>query len=482
MTHDSSNSNNPPGTSGTQDEVSSKTLWAGRYETEPVAALRKLNDSLPFDKRLYAQDIKGSRAWAQALAQAGVITQAEADQIRSGLDHIGAEFEAGTFSYASGDEDIHTAVERRLTELIGPVAGKLHTGRSRNDQVVTDLRLWLADQQASLGLVIEKLLKAIVQQAEQHVETVMPGYTHMRAAQPISAAYWLMSFAEMLFRDTQRLGAADPSPLFSSPLGSAALAGSAYPIDRELLAHSLGFSQQAVTYNGLDAVSDRDFAAEFLFTSAMLMLHLSRLAEDVILYSSPQFGFVSLDERYTTGSSIMPQKQNPDVLELTRGKTGRIIGHLTGFLTTLKGLPSGYNKDLQEDKEPLFDTVDTLQTLLPALTGLIETMHFNPDTMRAALDEGMLATDLADYLVGKGVPFREAHAIVGKAVRRSLDTNTPFSKLSLADYQGLSRIFTPDVFDLFDFSASIARRSVLGGTAPDAVRAQIAAMKAELER
>jgi argininosuccinate lyase len=451
---------------------SSKTLWAGRYETQAADSLRKLNDSLPFDKRMYAEDVQGSIAWAHALARAHVLTDGEAAQIVVGLVAIKAEFDSGKFSYAAGDEDIHTAVERRLTEIIGPVAGKLHTGRSRNDQVATDFRLWLRAQIEPLTDQISALLEALINQAEDHVETLMPGYTHVRSAQPISAAHWLLSYGQMLRRDIERIRRDTDS---ASPLGSGALAGTAYPIDREQLAHDLGFDHASA--NSLDGVSNRDFVVEFLSSAALLMVHLSRFAEDVILYSSPQFDFITLDERYTTGSSIMPQKQNPDALELARGKTGRVIGHLTGFLTTLKGLPSTYNKDLQEDKEALFDTLDTLNTLLPALIGLTETMRFNVDKMRAALDEGLLATDLADYLVGKGVPFREAHGMVGKAVRRGLDTNTPLSKLPLSDYQSISGKYEADLYEALDFMASIKKRSAVGGTAPDAVRAQIAALR-----
>jgi len=451
------------------------TLWAGRYEHNAAESLRKLNDSLPFDKRMYAEDIQGSVAWAKALARSGVLTDEEAAQINEGLVRVKAEFDAGIFVYAPGDEDIHTAVERRLTELIGAVAGKLHTGRSRNDQVATDLRLWVSRAVGHLRRECLRLQHAIYTQAAQHTETLMPGYTHMRAAQPVVAGHWLMSYCVMLWRDGERLSYCERSASQSSPLGSGALAGTTYPIDRFDLADDLGMESESS--NSLDAVADRDFVVEFLSAVALLMVHLSRLAEDVILYSSPQFGFINLDERYTTGSSLMPQKQNPDVLELARGKTGRVIGHLTGFLTTLKGLPSTYNKDLQEDKEPLFDTVDTLETLLPALVGLVETMTFNPDKMRAALDEGMLATDLADYLVGKGVPFREAHGLVGKAVRRSIDTNMPLSKLPLDDYRTISDKFDVDLYAVFDFMASVKKRNSIGGTAPDAVQAQIDTLK-----
>ncbi len=453
-----------------KSKVLSKTLWHGRYEQSAAESLRKLNDSLPFDQRLYAEDIQGSIAWASALARAGVISEAEAAQMKVGLDAINAEFEMSTFVYAPGDEDIHTAVERRLTELIGAVAGKLHTGRSRNDQVATDLLLWQTKQVKAVQEQLNQLGMTLLLQADQHTQTIMPGYTHLRAAQPITCAHWLLSYVWMLYRDENTLNRY-ASDLRLCPLGSGALAGTAYPIHRIELARDLGFS--APTRNSLDAVANRDFIVNFLSWAALLMVHLSRFAEDVILYSSPQFGFINLDERYTTGSSLMPQKQNPDILELARGKTGRIIGHLTGFLTTLKGLPSTYDKDLQEDKEPLFDTVDTLLALLPALTGLVATMTFNPDKMQAALDEGMLATDVADYLVNKGVPFREAHGLVGKLVRRSLDTKTPMSQLPMADYHTISDKFDTDVYGVLDFTASVAKRNVIGGTAPEAVRTEI---------
>jgi argininosuccinate lyase len=448
----------------------SKTLWHGRYESEAAESLRKLNDSLPFDKRLSRDDILCSIGYAKALAAAGVITENEAQTLENGLHKVQNEFQTGQFKFEAGDEDIHTAVERRLGEIVGPVAGKLHTGRSRNDQVATDTRSWLGFATTSLSQQIVKVQRALLEQANQHVETLMPGYTHLRAAQPITTAHWLMSTFWMLTRDVRRFEACRESTLIS-PLGSGALAGNPYPIDRLALAKSNGFF--GITENSLDAVSDRDFIVEFLSAASLMMVHLSRFAEDVILYSSPQFGFIKLDERFTTGSSLMPQKQNPDVLELTRGKAGRITGHLSGLLNTLKGLPSTYNKDLQEDKEPLFDTVDTLTTLLPALTGLIETMSFDPARMREALDEGMLATDVADYLVAKGIPFREAHGLVGKAVRLSLDNNTPLSKLPLEEYKAINPVFDTDVYAVFDFAKSVAKRRAAGGTAPYAVREQI---------
>jgi argininosuccinate lyase len=457
----------------------SNTLWAGRYEAEAAESLRRLNDSYPFDHRLYASDIACSIAYAQALAAAGVLTDSEAHLIEEGLGRVRREFEDGTFNVAPGDEDIHTAVERRLGELIGVVAGKLHTGRSRNDQVATDVRHWQMATIRRLLPLVNGLQRALLGQAAQHLETLMPGYTHLRAAQPITAAHWLMSYFWMLARDHDRWEAA-LSATQTSPLGSGALAGTPYSVDRQALAASMGFER--VSLNSLDAVADRDFITGFVYIAALMLVHLSRLAEDVILYSSPQFGYITLDERYTTGSSLMPQKQNPDVLELARGKAGRVAGHLSGLLNTFKGLPSTYNKDLQEDKEPLFDTADTVETLLPALIGLVVTMRFNTAQMRAGLDEGMLATDVADYLVARGVPFREAHGIVGRLVRRSLEVNVPLSKLPLADYQRVSAVFAEDVYAVFDFAASVARRNSVGGTAPQAVRAQIAEAQAWLAR
>ncbi|MCS7071453.1 MAG: argininosuccinate lyase, partial [Anaerolinea sp.] len=362
------------------------TLWGGAFSAPTDADLRRLNDSLPFDQRLYAQDIRGSRAYARALAQAGVIERAEADAISAGLDQVEAEFASGTFAFAPGDEDIHTAVERRLTELIGQAGGKLHTGRSRNDQVATDFRLWVKDAVADLTVRLDQVQMALIATAETQVETVMPGYTHFQPAQPITAGHWLMSYFWMLERDQDRLRLARDHA-DRSPLGAGALAGTPFPIDRAALARDLGFS--GVTANSLDAVSDRDFALDLVYACAVTGVHLSRLAEDIIVFSNPAFGFVSVDERYSTGSSLMPQKRNPDSMELARGKAGRLIGALTGLLTVLKGLPTGYNKDLQEDKEAVFDAVDTLSQILPVAAAVITTLTFHPERMRAALDETM---------------------------------------------------------------------------------------------
>jgi argininosuccinate lyase len=438
------------------------TLWGGAFSQPTDDAVRRLNDSLRFDWRLYEVDITGSMAWAEALADAGVITAAERDALLGGLERVRAEFAAGQFVPAPTDEDIHTAVERRLGELIGPVAGKLHTGRSRNDQVATDVLLWLLDAVPRLTDLMADLMVALLEKAVAHTGTLMPGTTHFQPAQPLTAAHWLLSHFWALARDSERLERFAEAWRDKCPLGSGALAGTTYPIDRQRLAERLGF--RAPAPNSLDAVADRDHVAEYLFAAALIGAHLSRLAEDLIVFANPAFGFVRLDERYSTGSSLMPQKRNPDPLELARGKAGRLVGHLAGLLTTLKGLPAGYNKDLQEDKEPLFDAHDTLITLLPPLTGLIGALTLVPERMRAALDEGMLATDLADYLVSRGVPFRQAHGLAGRAVRLAEQKGVSLSALTLDDYRTLSDAFGPDVAQVFDFDAAVARRAVFGGT------------------
>ncbi|MBE2184318.1 MAG: argininosuccinate lyase [Anaerolineae bacterium] len=452
------------------------TLWGSALYSEPSDEhLRKLNDSIGFDRRLYAQDIAGSIAYARAIQAAGVITAGEADQIVSGLEQVKAEFESGAFVIGEGDEDIHTAVERRLTELIGAVGGKLHTGRSRNDQVATDFRLWTRDAIEDVRIQLGFLQAALIETAEKHIDSVMPGYTHMQPAQPITAAHWLMSFFWMLARDVERLNDA-LRRVNVSPLGAGALAGNPFGVDRAGLAQALGFREAA--QNSLDAVADRDYAAETLFVFTMIGVHLSRLAEDVILYSNPSFGFIRLDDRYSTGSSMMPQKRNPDPMELARGKAGRLIGNLTGLLATLKGTPSTYNKDYQEDKEALFDSFDSLDLLLPVMTAIVKTLLLNPEKLKAALDPELLATDLADYLVKKGLPFRQAHHAAGAAVRKAAEQGIPLGDLALEDLRELSPLFEVDIRDVFDFEASVARRDAIGGTAPDAVREQIRAARA----
>ena len=446
------------------------TLWGGRFARATGELMRRFNDSLGFDRRMYAADIRGSIAYAGALARARLISAEERDQLAAGLEQVRAEFEASAFHVEAGDEDIHTAVERRLGELVGPVAGKLHTGRSRNDQVATDLRLYLLGEMAALSGALVELQSAIIIEAEAHLDVVMPGYTHLQQAQPLLFSHWLMSFFWKFQRDQERL-AGVARRTSALPLGAGALAGNPFGLDRQALAAELGF--RTVTENSVDAVSDRDFVVELLAWAALVQVHLSSLAEDLILWSSREFGFVQVDDAYTTGSSLMPQKRNPDSLELLRGKSGRMVGHLTGLLTTLKGLPSAYNKDLQEDKEAVFDALDTLALELPIAAGVIRTLKVNAARMAAALDDAMLATDLADYLVRKGVPFRQAHHLVGQVVRRAEQVSVSLQELDLADYQAIHPAFAEDVHRLFDFQQSVAMRDVEGGTAPAAVRAQI---------
>jgi argininosuccinate lyase len=434
-------------------------LWGGRFKGEPDEMMKRWGDSIRFDVRLYDADVRGSIAYAAALDRAGVVTPKERKELVEGLEKIRAEFDAGAFELQPGDEDIHTAVERRLGELIGSVAGKLHTGRSRNDQVATDLRLFLLDEIALLREALRDLQAAIVEKAEAELGVVMPGYTHLQQAQPVLFSHWLMAGFWKLQRDLGRLQSVTKATSVC-PLGTGAQ-----------LAEDLGF--ESVGENSIDAVSDRDFVVDFLSWASLLQIHLSGLAEDLIVWASKEFGFVSLDEAYSTGSSLMPQKKNPDSLELVRGKTGRVVGHLAGMLTTLKGLPSSYNKDLQEDKEPLFDVIDTLKLELPVAAGVIRTLTVNGLKMGEALESGLLATDLADYLVRKGVAFREAHHIVGQLVRKAEEQGVSLRGLKPHDYEGASEAFGEDLWDVFDFDRSVAARSAAGGTAPESVRAQI---------
>lgn len=445
-------------------------LWGSRFNEPTDEQLRKLNDSIPYDIRLAEVDIRGSMAYARSLGKVGILTNDEVETLLRGLHAILAEFANNQFELRDGDEDIHTAVERRLSELVGPVGGKLHTGRSRNDQVATDFRLWCMQANVHLRELVRQLQSAVLTQAEAHVHTILPGYTHLQPAQPVTVAHWLMSFFWMLTRDQERLMQIHQR-IAILPLGSGALAGTPLDIDRTLLAEELGFSQ--VSQNSLDAVSDRDFVVELLFATSLMALHLSRLAEDVVLYSNPSFGFIILHDRYSTGSSLMPQKRNADPMELTRAKAGRLIGNLNRLLVILKGLPSGYNKDLQEDKEAFFDTYDTLITLLPVVTAIIHSMKFSEDSMRAALSEDMLATDLADYLVRRGLPFRQAHHAVGQLVRLASERHIQLSQIPLEEYQLVSALFEEDVYAVFDFTTSVSKRRAPGGTAPDAVREQL---------
>lgn len=436
------------------------------------------NESLSYDKRMWAQDIRGSIAYANAQVKTGILTESERDEIIQGLQKVGEEWKANTFQAAADDEDIHTANERRLKELIGPVAGKLHTGRSRNDQVATDVRLWLMDEAASAEKFLVELIKVMTARAKVEVDALMPGYTHLQRAQPIRWSHLLLSHASALLTDLSRLR--DLRPRISVlPLGSGPLAGNPFAgLDRDAIAKELGF--QTVGMNSMHSVSDRDFIIEFLFWASMTMIHISKMAEDFIIYSTSEFGFIQLSDAYSTGSSIMPQKKNPDSLELLRGKSGRVFGQLSGLMMSVKGIPSTYNKDLQEDKEPLFDAVETIQRSLQIATGVISTMNIFPEKMRAALTPDMLATDLAEYLVRKGIPFRETHHISGSAVRISEERKCLLSDLTLDDLKKLSPAFEEDVAKVWSMDESVERRDAVGGTSKRAVLEQCARIEKEI--
>ena len=452
-------------------------LWGGRFAQKLDPLAWDFNSSLPVDKRMAIQDVDGSRAWADALQRAGILTDKEHASICLGLATIKVEFSSGRFSYAATDEDIHTAVERRLTELIGDVAGKLHTGRSRNDQVATDFRLWILDAIPILDNALQDLLSVLVNKAEKAGESLMPGYTHLQRAQPILLAHWWLSHYWALQRDVQRLQELTKH-VSVLPLGSGALAGVPFNIDRIQLAESLGFAD--VSQNSMDAVSDRDFAAEYLFDTTMIGIHLSKLAEQIVLYTSAEFGFFELSDAFSTGSSLMPQKKNPDVFELTRGKAGTLLGLLTGLLATLKGLPSTYDKDLQEDKALVFQAMDTLLAILPVLAGALETMTVNTERMLATIDSSMMATDLADYLVCKGIPFRKAHSLAGKAVHAALEKGLSLDQLSLDAWQALGP-FEADVVQVFEARKSVEKRNAIGGTSPQSVKNQIQIAKSKIK-
>lgn len=445
-------------------------LWGGRFSGSTAELMKAFNDSIGIDIRLWQADITGSMAYAKGLARAEIISPTECDTLLAGLTQIQEEFAADQFQVIPSDEDIHTAVERRLKEIVGDVAGKLHTGRSRNDQVATDTRLWLREALASLRDRLVQCVAALVTQAEAHLEVVLPGYTHLQQAQPIRFSHLLLSYAWKLDRDLARLDELS-ARVNVLPLGSGALAGNPIGVDRQFLAQVLNFA--TVSSNSLDAVADRDFIAECLGWAAMTQVHLSSLAEDLIIYSSSEFGFVELDDAYSTGSSLMPQKKNPDSLELIRGKTGRIIGNQVGFLTTLKGLPSTYNKDLQEDKEPLFDTVDTMTMTLSIAAKVVETLQVNQTQMYEAMHSHLLATELADYLVAKGLPFREAHDTVGQVIQISLSTDQPLWSIPLQAYQSISPLFERDVHGCLDFEKAINRYDSQGGSALASVVEQI---------
>jgi argininosuccinate lyase len=452
----------------------SNKLWGGRFTGATDPLMEQFNASIGFDKRFWAVDLQGSQAYARGLARAGILTNTEAEQIIAGLEQVADEWRRGEFVIKPGDEDIHTANERRLTELIGAVGGKLHTGRSRNDQVATDTRLWLREEIAQIQQHLRQLIRVAVDRAEAEIDLLMPGYTHLQPAQPIRWSHWLLSHAWGWQRDAERLTELTVR-VNVMPLGSGALAGNPFRVDRQQMAADLGF--QDITHNSMDGVADRDFIAEFLFWSTLTMVHLSRLAEDLIIYSSREFGFVTLADAYSTGSSIMPQKKNPDALELLRGKSGRVMGSMTGLMTTLKGLPTTYNKDLQEDKEPLFDTIHSVSSSLQIACGVISTMTPNQAALRAALSTELLATDLAEYLVRKGVPFRETHHVAGAAVRMAEVQAVPLSELTLDDLLTLHHAFEEDVMQVWNFEQSVEQRDAAGGTSRRAVLEQIGKLR-----
>ena len=452
-----------------------KRMWGGRFSESTDALVERFNASVSFDKRLALQDIRGSIAHATMLGETGILSHDEAAQLVAGLKELQQEVEAGTFEWRTELEDVHMNLESALTKRVGAVGGKLHTARSRNDQVATDFRLWLRDETHALSGLLHELRAAFVEAANQHLGVIMPGYTHLQVAQPVLLSHHLLAYFEMFSRDAERLEDS-LKRLNVSPLGAGALAGTGFPIDRARTAELLGFDRPA--RNSLDAVSDRDFVVEFLGAASLVMMHLSRLSEELILWSSQEFGFVTLPDSHTTGSSIMPQKKNPDVSELTRGKTGRVYGHLLGLLTTLKGLPLAYNKDTQEDKEGAFDTADTLRICLRLTADLLPKLSVNEARMYFAAGRAYSnATDLADYLARKGLPFREAHEVVGKLVALGVQEGKDLQALSLAQLQNVSELIGEDVYEVLRLETVVGARSSYGGTALSQVKTQVQAAK-----
>jgi argininosuccinate lyase len=453
------------------DKPSTDKPWGGRFTESTDAFVEAFTASVDFDRRLYRYDIAGSRAHARMLAEVGVITVAERDAILSGLDRIEQDIEQGDFEWSVALEDVHMNIEARLTALIGEAGKKLHTGRSRNDQVATDLRLYLRDRIQDAEIELRRLQEGLLMLAEREADTIMPGFTHLQVAMPVTFGHHMLAWFENLQRDRERLRDCRKR-VNIMPLGAAALAGTSFPVDRHYTAELLGFDAPAE--NSLDAVSDRDFVIEFCSCAALVQVHLSRFSEELILWASAQFGFIDLPDRFCTGSSIMPQKKNPDVPELVRGKSGRVVGHLVALLTLMKSQPLAYNKDNQEDKEPLFDTVDTLLGCLRAFADMVPALQVRADNMRTAAASGYsTATDLADYLVRKGVAFRDAHEIVGSAVRLAIDSGRELADMSLAELQALSPDIAGDVFEVLTLEGSVTARDHFGGTAPRQVRAAI---------
>ncbi|MFQ5656101.1 MAG: argininosuccinate lyase [Candidatus Methylomirabilales bacterium] len=457
-----------------------KKAWGGRFAERTDRQVEAYTSSLPFDWRLYPYDVQGSIAYARALVKAGILSDAEGRQIVAGLEKIRKELDEGKLDRDPAHEDIHMYIEHRLIEKIGEAGGKLHTGRSRNEQVALDLRLYLKAEIGQIVGEIRELQEALVDQAETHLDVVMPGYTHLQRAQPILWAHHVLAYVEMLGRDAARFKDC-LTRVTIMPLGSGALAGTSYPIDRSEIAQELGFPE--VSRNSVDAVSDRDFALEFLAGASITMVHLSRLCEEIVLWASAEFAFVDLPEAFATGSSLMPQKKNPDVAELARGKAGRIFGDLMSLLATMKGLPLSYQRDLQEDKEAVFDAVDTLRGTLQVLPPLVRGLRLNAERMRRATEEGFLnAADAADYLVSKGLPFRQAHEVVGKIVRYCLEHHKRLDGLSLEELSRYSPLFDEGFQGYIALEASLRRRGIVGGTAPDVVRKAIKAARAEIRK
>ncbi|HEX5373268.1 MAG TPA: argininosuccinate lyase [Aquabacterium sp.] len=452
--------------------------WSALF-SEPMSDLvKRYTSSVFFDKRLWQADIQGSLAHAEMLHAQGLISTDDWAAIQKGMAQITTEIEAGSFEWKLDLEDVHLNIEARLTQLVGDAGKRLHTGRSRNDQVATDVRLWLRSEIDEIGLLLTALQTALVDVAEQNADTILPGFTHLQVAQPVAFGHHLLAYVEMFARDAERM--IDLRRRVNRlPLGSAALAGTSYPLDRERVARTLGF--EAVSQNSLDAVSDRDFAIEFTSAASLVMVHVSRLSEELILWMSQSFGFIDLADRFCTGSSIMPQKKNPDVPELARGKTGRVVGHLMGLITLMKGQPLAYNKDNQEDKEPLFDTVDTLKDTLRIFAEMAAGITVKPEAMERAAKKGYAtATDLADYLVKKGLPFRDAHEVVAHAVKDAIATGVDLSELPLSTLQTYNATIAEDVFEVLSLRGSLNARNLLGGTAPAQVRAQVARHRARL--
>ncbi len=463
------------------DKKASNQMWGGRFASGPAAIMEAINASIGYDRKLYAQDIRGSLAHSEMLAKTGIISADDSKKIADGLKTILKEIEAGKFAFSTKLEDIHMNIEARLAELIGPAAGRLHTARSRNDQVAVDFRLWVKDEFYRVAEALKGLIAAFVERAEEHAATVMPGFTHLQTAQPVTFGHHCLAYAEMFARDLSRVRDAIVR-MDESPLGAAALAGTGFPIDRHMTAKALGFREP--TRNSLDSVSDRDYALEFLSVASIAGTHLSRLAEEIVIWSTPQFGFVRLSDSFSTGSSIMPQKKNPDAAELVRAKTGRLNGHLIGLLTVMKGLPLTYSKDMQEDKEAVFDAAETLDLMLAAMTGMVRDMTVNAAAMKKAAGSGFsTATDLADWLVRElGIPFREAHHVTGRAVALAEEKKVGLERLTLEDLKSIHEGITADIFSVLSVQNSVKSRQSFGGTAPAEVRRQVRYWKKRLAK